>query len=104
MTYLVEAIRKLGSGEKHVRRVGEYETRAEAIRAAEQLIDAYLLQARQSGVSAAELCSRYEAQGEIPVIFNDREGMQSLVWFNYNEYAASRCALAYGREVETTAD
>ncbi len=103
MTYLVEAIRRLDTGERQVRRVGEYETRREAIRAAEQLVDTFLLRAPSSGMSAAELCHRYETQGEIPVIFNDRQGMQSFIWFNYSEYARSRAALTRTDEIEAVA-
>ncbi len=103
MTYLVEAVRRLDSGEKQVRRVGEYATRTEAIKAAELLVDAFLLHARTPGMSAAELCRSYEASGEVPVIFNDRQGMQSSIWFDSSAYALSRIAIEQADEIDAIA-
>jgi len=103
MTYLVEAIRRLNPGETQVRRVGEYETRTEAIKAAQQLVDAFLLHASTPGMSAAELWRSYEASGEVPVIFNDRQGMQSSIWFDSGEYALSRIAVEQADEIDGVA-
>ena len=104
MTYLVEAIRRLDTGEKQVRRVGEYGTRTEAIQAAQHVVDAFLLDAHRAGMSAAELYMAYETAGEAPVIFNDRDGMQSSIWFDYAEYARFRIAIAQADEIEAVAD
>jgi hypothetical protein len=100
MTYLVEAIRRLSSGVKQVRRVGEYETRAEATIAARQVVDSFLLDARTPGMSAAELYRACELSGESPVIFNDRDGMQSAIAFDWREYARTRIALAQADEID----
>ena len=98
MTYFVEGLVKRNSGEQEVRRVGEYETLEDAVRASEQVIDRYLLDLSASDMAAAELFSKFEDFGEVPFIFRDGDGTLNVIGFNYYSYAMIRCSSICARK------
>ena len=98
MTYFVEGLVKRHSGEQEVRRIGEYETLEDAVRASEQVIDRYLLDLSGSEMAAAELFSKFEDFGEVPFIFRDGDGTLNVIGFNYYRYAMIRCGSICARK------
>ena len=98
MTYFVEGLVKRHSGEQEVRRIGEYETLEDAVRASEQVIDGYLLGISGSEMAAAELFSKFEDFGEVPFIFRDGDGTLNVIGFNYYKYAMTRCGSICARK------
>ena len=98
MTYFVEGLVKHHSGEQEVRRISEYETLEDAVRASEQVIDRYLLDLSESEMAAAELFSKFEDSGEVPFIFRDGDGTLNVIGFNYYRYAMIRCGSICARK------
>ena len=92
MKYFVEGLTNMHGGESHVRRVGEYETLEEAIRASEQVIDAFLLASAKNGMTVVDLFAEYQKSGEVPFIFSDDAKTINVPGFNHFKYAMTRCA------------
>jgi hypothetical protein len=91
MPYYVEGLSKVPGGKGDVRRIGEYETLADAIKAAEQVIDGFLQSILEPDMNAADLFSKYNDQGEIPFIFRDGDKTVNVKGFNHFSYAMTRC-------------
>ena len=91
MTYYVEA---LGHAPEtaEVRHIGQYDTLALAIDAAQRTIDEFLRHALEADVSPSKLFLTYQARGEHPVIFVDSDKTLNVPDFNHFEYAFARCA------------
>ena len=91
MTYFVEGLVKLQTGQAEVRRIGEYATLDAAIVASKQVIDDFLLGILESKMSAADLFSKYSDFGEVPIIFDDGDKTLNVSGFNHYSYAMNRC-------------
>jgi hypothetical protein len=91
MPYYVEGLSKVPGGKGDVRRIGEYETLADAVKAAEQVIDGFLQSILEPDMTAADLFSKYNDQGEIPFIFRDGDRTVNVKGFNHFSYAMTRC-------------
>ncbi len=91
MTYYVEGLTNFHGGESNVRRIGEFETLEDAIRASERVIDEFLAAARENGMTIADLFFQYEKSGEVPFIFSDDARTINVRGFNHFKYAMNRC-------------
>jgi hypothetical protein len=65
-----------------------YATLAEAITAAQQIVDTFLLSVWQPGMTTDELCCQYTAFGDDPYLVGSQE---PLVPFSAQDYARVRC-------------
>lgn len=90
MTFFVEGVSKHLEPELQVRRIGEYETLADAIAAARKSIDAFLGMAYEEGMDADMLFGVYQAQGEYAIIFRSGEKTINEPGFNHLHYAMIR--------------
>ncbi len=68
--------------------LGSYQTLEAAIAAARAIVDDFLLDSRQPGMSAGELFDLYTGFGEDPFIMGPEQG---LVLFSAWDYARRRC-------------
>jgi hypothetical protein len=91
MMFVVEGLTNFHGGESNVRRVGEFEILEDAIRAAKQIIDGFLMGRYKAGTNASTLFSLYQKSGEIPFIFSDEPDAINVSGFNHFEYAMNRC-------------
>lgn len=82
--------------EAQVRRIGKYETREEAIAAAQAVVDEFLRSEFSTGMNATELFSRYQSQGEYVFIFRDDDKTLNVPGFSHVHYAKDRCAQLCG--------
>ena len=103
MPYYVEGLTKVPGGKGDVRRIGEYETLADAIKAAEQVIDGFLQSILEPNMNAADLFSKYNDQGEIPFIFRDGDRTVNVKGFNHFSYAMTRCGSICGQRAKEAA-
>ena len=92
MTYFVEGLTNFHGGESNVRRIGEFATLEDAIRASEQVIDEFLMAARENGMKITALFLQYQKSGEVPFIFSDDAGTINVSGFNHFKYAMNRCS------------
>lgn len=92
MTFLVEGLSKHLEPQQQLRRIGEYETVAEAIAVAQATVDAFLRREFKAGMDAKALYSLYQAQGECPFIFRDDNSTVNVPGFNHVHYAMTRAA------------
>ncbi|MDH4150211.1 MAG: hypothetical protein OEW79_02340 [Betaproteobacteria bacterium] len=90
MTFLVEALSKHLAPRTEVRRAGEYATVAEAIAAAQKIVDGFLQQNHVPGMDAKALFSHYRDHGEHPFIFRDDDKTLNVPGFNHVYYAMTR--------------
>jgi hypothetical protein len=97
MTYFVEGVSKHLEPEPQVRRIGEYETVAEAIAVAQKAIEQFLRGAFKRGMSAKRLYSLYEEQGEHTFIFQDEARTFNVPGFDHADYARTLAAEICGR-------
>src|SRR5688572_30189999 len=67
----VEATSGADRSDDNVRRIGEFETRDEAIACARRVIDAFLLAKYQTEMYPRELLALYLSAGDQPSIFQD---------------------------------
>jgi hypothetical protein len=104
MTYFVEGLIKRHSGQHEVRRIGEYETLDDAVRASEQTIDGYLQGMSEPEMAAADLFSKFENFGEVHFIFRDGDETLHGIGFNYYKYAMIRCGSICGRKQGASAN
>lgn len=93
MTYFVEGLIKLRSGQAEVRRIGEYGTLEGAIEASKRVIDEFLQGVLESEMTAADLFSLYSDCGEVPIIFDDGDKTLNVSGFNHYSYAMNRCGV-----------
>jgi hypothetical protein len=91
MSYFVEVLTTVREGESTVRRIGEFKTLVDAVKAAEQVIDEFLLRTVADGMKAADLYAHYEKSGEVPFIFSDDLRTMNVRGFNHFNYAKERC-------------
>jgi len=93
LTFLVEGLGAAAAGDRQVRRIGEYAGLDEALAAARRTIDEFLQREFAPGMSPAQLFARYQAAGEVPVIFRDDDDRtMNVTYFNHFQYALARCA------------
>ena len=100
MTYFVEGLIKLRTGQSEVRRIGVYETLEAAIGASKQVIDEFLLGILKTEMSAADLFSKYSEFGEVPIIFDDGDKTLNVTGFNHYSYAMNQCGLICAPKVK----
>jgi len=92
MTYFVEGVSKHGDPQPEVRRVGEYQTVAEAVAVAQNAIEQFLRGEFKRGMDATKLFSLYEERGEHMFIFQDEAKTFNVAGFDHTEYARTRAA------------
>jgi hypothetical protein len=62
-----------------------------AIKAAQKLVDDFLLSTHKPGMTADGLFLIYKNNGEVPVIFSDADFTISVGSFNHFQYAMHKC-------------
>ena len=92
MSYYVEGLTTVREGESTVRRIGEYPTLIDAVKASEQLIDKFLLGKVKDGMTAVQLFAEYQKSGEVPYIFSDDDRTINVRGFNHLTYAKEQSA------------
>ncbi|MDH3317326.1 MAG: hypothetical protein OER43_16375 [Gammaproteobacteria bacterium] len=92
MTFIVEGLSIHLEPQKQVRRIGEYETLAEAITAAHETIEVFLGREFKPGMEANSLFSLYQERGEYPFIFRDDDKTLNVPGFNHTRHAMTRAA------------
>jgi hypothetical protein len=92
MTYFVEGVSKHLEPEPQVRRIGEYQTVAEAIAVAQKAIEQFLRAEFKRGMDAKKLLSLYEERGEHMFIFQDEAKTFNVPGFDHADYATTRTA------------
>ncbi len=94
MTFLVQGMTKIASGQVHARQIGEYVTFEEAITAAKQVIDAFLYREYRRGVrhgiTPKKLLTLYRRAGEAIYIVRKVASETSAPRFEYLKYAAEK--------------
>jgi hypothetical protein len=97
MTYFVEGVSKHQEPEPEVRRIGQYESLAEAVAVAQKAIAQFLRREFKLGMSAKKLYALYEQQGEHMFIFQDEAGTFNVPGFDHQDYARTLAAEICGR-------
>ena len=97
MTYFVEGVSKHHEPEPEVRRIGDYESLAEAIAVAQKAIAQFLRKEFKRGMSAKKLYALYEEQGEHMFIFQDEAGTFNVPGFDHAHCARDLAAEICGR-------
>jgi len=97
MTYFVEGVSKHFQPEPEVRRIGEYQTVAEAVAAAQKVIEQFLRDEFRRGMSAKRLYALYEERGEHTFIFQDEAKTFNVPGFDHADYARAVAAKICGR-------
>jgi len=97
MTYFVEGVSKHLEPEPQVRRIGEYQTVAEAVEVAQKVIEQFLREGFRRGMSAKRLYALYEEQGEHTFVFQDEARTFNVPGFDHADYARSLAAKICGR-------
>jgi hypothetical protein len=92
MTFFVEGVSKHHEPQTQVRRIGEYQTIAEAITVAKATIAEFMRRERKPGMDAKALFALYQAQGEYPFIFRDDDKTFNVPGFNHAHYAMTLAA------------
>ncbi len=92
MTFFVEGISKHLEPEAQVRRIGEYETTAEAIAMAQKTVEEFLVRALKPGMDGKALFALYREHGEHPFIFRSDDKTFNVPGFNHAQYAMKRAA------------
>jgi len=92
MTYFVEGVSKHLDPQPQVRRIGEYQTVAEAVAVAQKAIEQFLRGEFRQGMDATKLVSLYEEQGEHTFIFQDEAKTFNVPGFDHADYARTRAA------------
>ena len=95
MDYFVGRLTKDRNGSRAVRHIGNFQTLEAAIKAAQSLIDDFLLSKHQLGMTAPELFSIYKDSDAVPVIFSDADctinaGSFRLIIFNMRHLNAAK--------------
>jgi len=97
MTYFVEGVSKHLEPQPEVRRIGEYETVAEAMAVAQKAIEEFLRGKFKRGMNARKLFSLYKEEGEHTFIFQDEGSTFNVPGFDHAAYARTRAAEICGR-------
>ena len=92
MDYFVGRLTKDLNGSRAVRHIGSFQTLEAAIKAAQILVDDFLLLKHQPGMTATDLFSIYKNSDVVPVIFGDADFTISVGSFNHFQYAMLRCS------------
>ena len=92
MAFIVEGVSRQDEPDAAVRRIGEYETREEAISAAKGTVDDFLRREHRPGMLSSELFSLYQERGEHPFIFRDDDKTVNVRAFDHSQYALLRCS------------
>jgi len=87
MTYFVEGVSKHLEPEPQVRRIGEYQTVAEAVAVAQKVIEQFLCEEFRRGMTAKRLYALYEERGEHIFIFQDEAKTFNVAGFDHADYA-----------------
>lgn len=90
-TFFVEASSGEDGSDDSVRRIGDFDTRDEAIACVRRAIDALLIAQYRPGMEPRQLLARYEAAGETFTIFQDDDATMNVSGFNPVQYARQRC-------------
>jgi hypothetical protein len=92
MTYIVEGMTIANEADRQIRRLGEYATLKEAVAAAKQLVDEFLMREFRPGILPSALFARYQDFGEVPFIFSDDVDVtMNVPDFNHFQFAMNRC-------------
>jgi hypothetical protein len=91
MAFSVEGLTRTAKTDGTVRHIGRYEQLVDAIAAAKQTIDVFLLRECTAGMTSRVLFSVYQNLGEFPFIFRDDERTMNVSEFNHVQYAMIRC-------------
>lgn len=97
MTYFVEGVSKHRDPEPQVRRIGEYQTVAEAVAVAQKVIEQFLREEFRRGMSAKRLFALYEERGEHTFIFQDEAKTFNVPGFDHADCARDLAAKICGR-------
>jgi hypothetical protein len=97
MAYFVEGVSEHREPEPQVRRIGEYNTAAEAIAVAQKAIAQFLRGEFKRGMSAKKLYALYEERGEHTFIFQDEARTFNVPGFDHADYARTLAAEICGR-------
>jgi len=92
MDYFVGRLTKDRNGSRAVRHIGNFQTLEAAIKAAQILVDDFLVSKHQPGMTATGLFSIYKDSDEVPVIFSDADFTISVGSFNHFQYAMRKCS------------
>jgi len=92
MDYFVGRLTKDRNGSRAVRHIGNFQTLEAAIKAAQILVDDFLVSKHQPGMTATDLFSIYKVSDEVPVIFSDADFTISVGSFNHFQYAMRKCS------------
>ncbi len=96
MSFTVDAIGTALDGTARARRIGEFPTHDEAVRAAQQVIDAFLYREYRRGVArgvtADKLFALYTRIGDKPIVLRKTESSTVVSHFEHLDYAKKRCA------------
>ena len=87
MTFVVEGLSQRLDRQEKVRRIGEYQTAAEAVAAARSAVKAFLHREFKPGMDAEMLLSVYRLNAEHPYVFRDDGDTFSVPGFNHDQYA-----------------
>ncbi len=93
MAFFVEGLNEHSKAQ--VRRIGEYETLAEAITAAQKTIEGFLLRWFKAGMDSKTLFLLYRARGEYPFIFRDDDPRD----INVDTFDHINCAMALAAQI-----
>ncbi len=97
MTFFVEGVSNHLEPQPQVRRIGEYETVAEAMAVAQKAIEEFLRGNFKRGMNAKKLFSLYQEEGEHTFIFQDEGNTLNVAGFDHAAYARTRAAEICGR-------
>ena len=97
MTFYIEGVSKHLEPEPEVRRIGEYESIAEAVAVAQKEIEKFLREEFKRGMTAKRLYSVYEERGEHMFIFQDEAKTFNVPGFDHADYARTLAAEICGR-------
>jgi len=92
MTYFVEGVSKHLEPEPQVRRIGEYQTVAEAVAVAQKVIEQFLREEFRRGMTAKRLYALYEERGEHTFVFQDEARTFNVPGFDHADYARTLAA------------
>lgn len=92
MTFFVEVLSKHFEPHNQVRRVGEYETKDEAVTAAQRIIEDFLRRHFKPGMNAEALFAVYQGNGEYPFIFRDDGNTFNVPGFGHAHHAMTYAA------------
>ena len=93
MAYFVEGVSHHLPADSQVGRIGEFAMIADAIAAAQQVVEEFLISEAKPGMDGQSLFSLYRTRGEHPFIFRDDDSTFNVPGFNHASYAMTRAAV-----------